>query len=113
VRPARLGRYPEDGERAVLIGILGIGAAGLLGDELRVLFLEGVGDVLEEDQTEHHVLILGGVHAAAQGVGSLPQFFFKTQIGPFVVLGHISYPLLNRRFFAPPQGKRKLCLHER
>ena len=34
--------------------------------------LEGVGDVLEEDQTEHDVLVLGGVQAAAQGVGHAP-----------------------------------------
>ena len=35
--------------------------------------VEGVGDVLEEDQAEDEVLVLGGVHRAAQLVGGLPQ----------------------------------------
>jgi hypothetical protein len=41
-----------------------------------VLFLKGVGDVLEEDQAEDDVLVLGGVHAAAEGVGHLPELGF-------------------------------------
>jgi hypothetical protein len=52
MRPARLGRHPED--------VLGWGprdgALRLLGLELRVLLLEGVGDVLEEDEGEDDVL---------------------------------------------------------
>jgi hypothetical protein len=41
-----------------------------------VALLEGVGDVLEEEQTEADVLVLGGVHVAAQRVGHAPQFGF-------------------------------------
>ena len=37
------------------------------------MLLEGVGDVLEEDQAEDDVLVFGGVHAAAQRVGHLPE----------------------------------------
>jgi hypothetical protein len=73
VRPASLGRHPEDAQGAVLVGILGVGAALFVGDELRVLFLEGVGDVLEEDEAEDDVLVLSGVHAAAERVGHLPE----------------------------------------
>ena len=76
VRPARLGRHPEDALGAVLVGILGVGALRLLGDELGVMLLEGVGDVLEEDQPEDDVLVLGGVHAAAQRVGHPPELGF-------------------------------------
>jgi len=46
-----------------------------------VQLLEGVGDVLEEDQVEDDVLVLGGVHAAAQGVGHLPELGFVADIG--------------------------------
>lgn len=49
---ARLGRHAEDGERPVLVRILGIGAALLVRYELRVLCLESVGNVPEEDQAE-------------------------------------------------------------
>ena len=35
--------------------------------------LEGIGDVLEEDQPEDDMLVFGGVHGAAQGVGHLPE----------------------------------------
>jgi len=37
------------------------------------MFFEGVGDVLEEDQAEDDVFVLGGIHAAAEGVGHGPQ----------------------------------------
>ena len=43
-----------------------------LGLQLGVLLLEGVGDVLEEDQAEDDVLVLGGVHVGAQHVGGVP-----------------------------------------
>ena len=74
MRPARLGRHPEDVERPILVRVLGVGALVLLGLKLGVLRLEGVGDVLEEDQAEDDVLVFGRVHAAAQGVGHFPQF---------------------------------------
>ncbi len=38
-----------------------------------MVLLEGVGDVLEEDQAEDDVLVLGGVHGAPQGIGGLPE----------------------------------------
>jgi hypothetical protein len=81
VRPARFGRHPEDAQGAVLVGVLGVGALGLLGDEPRVVLLEGVGDVLEEDETQDDVLVLGRVHAAAQGVGHLPELGLVADVG--------------------------------
>ena len=70
--PAGLGRHPEDVLRDVLVAVLG-GVLAPLGEHLGAVLLEGVGDVLEEDETEDDVLVLGGVHAAAQGVGHAPQ----------------------------------------
>ena len=35
--------------------------------------LEGVGDVLEEDEAEDHVLVLSSVHVAAHLVGGQPE----------------------------------------
>ena len=35
--------------------------------------LKAVGDVLEEDQPQREVLVLGRLHAAAQGVGGVEQ----------------------------------------
>ena len=52
-----------------------------LGLELGVLLLEGVRDVLEEDQAEDDVLVLGRVHVAAQRVGHLPEAGFVTDGG--------------------------------
>ena len=65
VRPARLGRHPEDAFGAVLVRVLGICTLRDLCLELRMFLLEGVGDVLQEDQAEDDVLVFGGVHAAA------------------------------------------------
>ena len=44
-----------------------------LGADLVAALGEGVGDVLEEDQAEDEVLVLGGVHRAAELVGRVPQ----------------------------------------
>ena len=79
VRPARLGRDPEDVLGAVSVGVFGVGALVALGLEPGVLFLESVGDVLEEDEAEDDVLVFGGVHRAAQGVGHPPKLCFVAQ----------------------------------
>ena len=71
--PARLHRHPEDVLGPVLVGVLRIGALVLLGLEPNVHLLEGVGDVLEEDQPEDDVLVLGRVHRATQGIGHAPK----------------------------------------
>jgi hypothetical protein len=73
VRPAHLGRHPEDVERAILVRVLGVGAPVLLGLKLGVLCFESIEDVLQEDEAEDDVFILGGVHAAAEGIGHPPQ----------------------------------------
>src|SRR5262249_48917326 len=73
VLPTRLGRHPEDSLSPVFVGILGVGALGLLGNEPAVLLLERVGDVLEEDEAEYDMLVLGRVHGATEGVGHLPE----------------------------------------
>ena len=86
VRPARLLRHPEDVDGAVLVRVLGVGPLGPLALQLGVLLLERVGDVLEEDQAEHDVLVLGGVHVVAQGVGGGPQLGLEAKIRRGVVL---------------------------
>ena len=49
--------------------------------ELGVLRLEGVGDVLEEDQAEDDVLVLGRVHVVAQRVGGRPELGLEAEVG--------------------------------
>lgn len=73
VIPTGLSRHPEDGERPVLVRVLGVGAQVDLSRKPCVLLLEGVGDMLEEDEAEDDVLVLGSVHRAAQSVGHLPE----------------------------------------
>ena len=46
-----------------------------------VPFLDGVGDVLEEQQAEGNVPVLGRVHVAAQGVSHLPELGFVADGG--------------------------------
>jgi hypothetical protein len=53
--------------------VLGVGAGIAIGHEGRVLLLEGVGDVLEEDESEDDVLVLGRVHVVAELVRHLPE----------------------------------------
>ena len=53
-----------------------------------VALLEGVRDVLEEDQAEHDVLVLGGVHGTAQCVRRRPEFGLVDADGGTRLLGH-------------------------
>lgn len=50
-------------------------------DQPGVVFLEGVGDVLEEDQAEDDVLVLRGVHVVAQLVGGEPTLGLEADGG--------------------------------
>src|SRR5690606_4745730 len=71
VRPARLLRHPEHVFGQVFVAVLGGGR--VFRQQRLVPGLEGVGDVLEEDEPEHHVLVVGGLHVAAQLVGGLEK----------------------------------------
>ena len=45
---------------------------GQLGDQLSMPGLERVGDVLQEDEAQDDVLVLGRVHVVAERIGGLP-----------------------------------------
>src|SRR5205823_4155385 len=77
VLPARFLRDPEDAGGAVFIAIFGVSALLLLGRELGVLGLEGVGDVLEENQAENDVLVFRRIHVVAQRIGGSPKLGFE------------------------------------
>ena len=83
MRPARLGRHPEDVLGDVLVAVLS-GVFAPLREHARAALLEGIGDVLQEDQSEDDVLVLGGVHRAAQGVGHRPELGLVAGGGPAV-----------------------------
>ena len=112
VRPAGFLGHPEDVDRSVLVGIFRVGPLGPFGVEFGVLLLEGIGDVLQEDQAEDHVLVLGRVHVAAERVGGLPQFALEAKICPIrAVCGHLFPPISgmvssisNRRMPWPASG---------
>ena len=55
-------------------GILRIGALFPFAFESGVPLLEGIGDVFQKDDPKDDMLVFGGIHAAAQGVGHLPKF---------------------------------------
>src|SRR5665647_1973520 len=102
VRPARLARHPEDVLGEVLVAVFGVdaGLAGaasrkapgglLLGlrQQGRVLLLERVRDVLEEDEAEGHVLVLGRVHVAAHLVGRGPEHLLEAEGGAVVPVSY-------------------------
>ena len=93
-RPARLRRHPEDVGRPILIGVFGVGPLVAFRLQRRVALLEGVGDVLEEDEAQDDVLVLGGVHVVAQRVGRGPELRFKAQWG-----GGCVVPVSGHRWF--------------
>ena len=88
VRPTRAGRNPEDVLGFVFVRVFGIGAGvvAFASEQRRVVFLEGIGDVFEEDEAEDDVLVFGRVHVAAQLVGGEPELGLEAEIGGRVVL---------------------------
>lgn len=93
--PARLLRHPEHVAGGVFIAVLGIGFR--FGQQLRVLLLEAVGDVLEKDEAEHDVLVLGGVHRTAQRIGCAPEVRFELELGSIALLSLDDFGLLDFR----------------
>jgi hypothetical protein len=67
--------------RAVFVRVFGVGALCTFSFEPRVPLLEGVRDVIEEDEAEHDVLVLGSVHRAAERVGLLPELDLVADAG--------------------------------
>ena len=108
VGPAGLGGHPEDVLGLVFVRVFGIGAGvvALAGEELGAVFLEGVGDVFEEDQAEDDVLVLRRVHVVAQLVRGEPELGFEAEIGGgvFVLRGGAGH---GRRCSSGPMRKRR------
>ena len=57
----------------------------VLGQQRRALGLEGVGDVFEEDQAERDVLVVRGLHVAAQLVGRGPELGLEAEVSAAAV----------------------------
>jgi len=97
VLPARLGWHPENPLGGVLVAVLQQAielwtgdAVGLqLGLQFLASRLEGVGDVLQEQQAEDDMLVLGGIDLAAQRIGGFPQDFGAGQVGVGCGAGHV------------------------
>ncbi len=83
MRPTGLGGYPEDILGFVFVWVFGIRAlvVALTGEELSAMFLERVGDVLDEDEAEDDVLVFCRVHVVAQLVGGEPELGLKADSG--------------------------------
>ena len=92
--------------------VLGVGAArAFCASSSRVLLLEGVGDVLEEDQAEDDVLVLGRVHVVAELVGGGPERGLEAEI-PSVLggLGAACLGLLRRLLLGSSLSQGQLLL---
>ena len=79
VVPARVRRHPEHALGQVLVAVFGIGV--LVEREAVVQLGEGVRDVLQENEAEHDVFVVGAVEVAAQLVSRRPQRLFKAEFG--------------------------------
>ena len=79
VRPPCRRRDEEHVLRPVLVAILriGPGVLALARQKPRVNLLERIGDVLQEDQPQRDVLVLGGVDVLAELIGGFPELLFE------------------------------------
>ncbi len=84
MRPASLLRHPEDVFGEVFLRVLRIGKLVL--EERRPLRLEGVRDVLEEDQAERDMLVVAGLHVATELVRRRPELRLEPEVRTVTVL---------------------------
>ncbi len=93
VLPACRFRHPEDIRHRVEIAVFQqmFELAGFADEKLTVrvgefplqlveAFIEGVGDVLEEDEAEDDMLVFSGIHVRPQLVGSRPECFVQVLV---------------------------------
>ena len=109
--PAGLGRHPEHVLGLVFVGVFRVGALVVAHacQQLGAVLFEAVGDVLEEDQAKHHVLVLGRVHVVAQLVGREPELGLEAQVGG-AVAGRLCPAALAGRSHC---FRHRLCPHQR
>ncbi len=60
------------GHVVILVGVLELLAQFILP------IIEGVGDVIQEDQAQHHVLVNNGIQVGPQLVGGGPELFSRS-----------------------------------
>ncbi len=65
VLPTGFDGHPENVDGSVFVGVFRVGSGKDFTFEFCVLFFEGVGDVFEEEEAEHDVLVFRGVHASS------------------------------------------------
>lgn len=117
VGPAGLGRHPEHPLGGVLVAALqqavellaGDAVLRKLGPQLVAPGLERVADVLQEQQAEHDMLVLGRVDLAAQCVGGLPESVGVVEVGAGGGLGAHAWALLRGR--QRPAGAPPMICH--
>ena len=106
MRPARFLGHPEHVLGQILVRVFGSG--GVLRQQRRALRLEGVGDVLEKDQAERDVLVVGRFEVLAQLVGGEEQLRLEAEIGSVAVrllrLGRLGgFSVAGRTLWASPR----------
>jgi hypothetical protein len=107
--PAGLGRHPENVDCAVLVGVFGVGAVCAFGFKLGVLLLEGIG----KDETKDDVLVLCGIHAAAQRIGHFPELGFVADGGASVLWCRLAkFHLTRRSRMGVVRGLSHICYHK-
>ena len=85
VRPAGVLRDPEDVFGEVFVGVFC--GVRIIGEQGRAFGLESVGDVLQEDQAESNVLVVGWLQVAAELVGGKEELRLKAEVSAVAVLG--------------------------
>lgn len=88
--PAGLFGDPEDIGGQILVFVLRVsaGVVALAGHERLIMFVEFVGNVFEENQAQHDMLVFGCVHIVAQLVGGKPELGFEAEGGGLAGLFH-------------------------
>ena len=77
IRPTGFLGNKEDVFGAVLVAVFGVCAVVLFGFEFEVQFIEGIGNVFEENKPENDVFVFGSVDVFAEGIGGFPELLFE------------------------------------
>ena len=74
-------RYPEHAFRRVFISVFGCVSPCFFPNDFFMALGKAVRDVFQEDEAQHHMLVVGGVQMPTQLVGGGPELRFQALAG--------------------------------
>ena len=89
--PACRCRHPKDPFRRVFVAVFCCVRSGLFPNDFRMPLGKAVRDVLQENEAQYHLLVVGGVQMPTQLVGGGPELGFEALVAGIFGFGFLGW----------------------